>query len=109
MGKAREFQKKTSASLTIYVKEFLWKILKEMRIPDHLTCLLRNLYTSQEATTGCGTMDLFQTVKEVHQGSILSPCLFNLYEKFIVHCKKFQDGRLAAGVKIAGRNINNVI
>ena len=93
----------------MYVKEFLWKILKEMGIPDHLTCLLRNLYTSQEATTRCGTMDWFQTVKEIRQGSILSPCLFNLFEKYIVNCEKFQDGRLAAGVKTAGRNINNVI
>ena len=99
------------ASLTVYAKEFLRKILKEMGTPDHLTCLLRNLYTGQETTvrTRHGTMGWFQTVKEVRQGSIPSPCLFNLYEKYIVHHEKFQAGRLAAGIKIAGRNINNVI
>ena len=82
----------------MYAKEFLWKIFKEMGIPDHLTCLLRNLYTGQEATvrTRHGTMNWFQTVKEVRQGSISSPCLFNLYEKYIVHHEKFQDGRLTA-------------
>ena len=84
--KAREFQKKTFAllttpkPLTVWITK-LWKVLQEMGIPDHLTCLLRNLYTDQEATvrTGHGTTDWFQIGKEVHQGCILSPCLFKLY------------------------------
>ena len=88
--KAREFQKSIYFCFIAYAKAFdcvdhdkLWKILKEMGIPDHLTCLLRNLYTGQEATvrTGYGTTDWFQIGKGVHQGCILSPCLFNLYEK----------------------------
>ena len=87
--KAREFQKNIYFCFTDYAKAFdcvdhnkLWKILKEMGIPDHLTCLLRNLYTGQEATvrTGHGTTDWFQIGKGVHQGCILSPCLFNLYQ-----------------------------
>ena len=86
--KAREFQKNIYFCFIDYVKAFdyvdhnkLWKILKEMRIPDHLTCLLRNLYAGQEATvrTGNGTIAWFQIRKGVHQGYILSPCLFNLY------------------------------
>ena len=81
----------------------LWKILKEMRIPDHLTCLLRNLYAGQEATVrnGHGTTDWFQIGKGVHQGCILSPCLFNLYAEYIMW-------NAQAGIKIAGRNINSL-
>ena len=91
--KAREFQKNIYFCFIDYVKAFdcvdhnkLWKILKEMRIPDHLTCLLRNLYAGQEATvrTGHGTTDWFQIAKGVHQGCILSPCLFNVYEEYIM-------------------------
>ena len=87
----------------------LWKILKEMRIPDHLTSLLRNLYAGQEATvrTGHGTTDWFQIGKEVHQGCILSPCLFNLYAEYIMRNAGLDEIRV--GVKIAGRNINNFI
>ena len=91
--KAKEFQKTIHFCFTDYAKAFdcvdhnkLWKILKEMGIPDHLTCLLRNLYAGQKATvrTGHGTMDLFQIGKGVHQGCILSPCLFNLYAEYIM-------------------------
>ena len=86
----------------------LWKILTEMGIPDHLTCLLRNLYAGQEATvrTGHGTTDWFQMGKGVHQGCILSPCSFNLYAEFIM--RNAQLGEAQAGIKIAGRNINNL-
>ena len=86
----------------------LWKILKEMGIPDHLTCLLRNLYAGHEATvrTGHGTTDWFQIGKVVHQGCILSPCLFNLYAKYIIRNAGLQEAQ--AGIKIAGRNINNL-
>ena len=86
--KAREFQKNTDVCFIVYAKAFdcvdhnkLWKILKEMGIPDHQTCLLRNLYAGQEATvrTGHGTTDWFQIQKGVRQGCMLSPCLFNLY------------------------------
>ena len=86
----------------------LWKILKEMGIPDHLTCLLRNLYAGQEATlrTGRGTTDCFQIGKEVHQGCILSPCLFNLYAEYIMRNAGLEEAQ--AGIKIAGRNINNL-
>ena len=86
----------------------LWKILKEVGIPDHLTCLLRNLYAGQEATvrTGHGTTDLFQTGKGVHQGCILSPCLFNLYAEYIVRNAGLDEAQ--AGIKIARRNINNL-
>ena len=79
-----------------------------MGIPDHLTCLLRNLYAGQEATvrTGHGTRDWFQIVKGVHQGSILSPCLFNLYEEYIMRNAVLEEAQ--AGIKIAGRNINNL-
>ena len=87
----------------------LWKILQEMEIPDHLTCLLRNLYTGQEATvrTGHGTTDWFQIGKGVHQSCILSPCLFNLYEEYIMRNASLDEAQ--AGIKIAGRNINNLI
>ena len=85
-----------------------WKILHEMRIPDHLTCLLRNLYAGQEATvrTGHGTTDLFQIGKGVCQGCILSPCLFNLYSEYIMRNAGLEEAQ--AGIKIAGRNINNL-
>ena len=91
--KAREFQKNIYFFFIDYAKAFdcvdhnkLWKILKDMGIPDHLTCLLRNLYASQEATviTGHGTTDWFQIAKGVCQGCILSPCFFNLYAEYIM-------------------------
>ena len=86
----------------------LWKILKEMGIPDHLTCLLRNLYAGQEATvrTGNGTTDWFQIGKGVHQGCILSLCLFNLYAKYIMQNAGLDEAQ--AVIKIARRNINNL-
>ena len=93
MEKAREFQKNISFCFIDYAKAFdcvdhnkLWKILKEMRIPDHLTCLLRNLYAGQEATvrTGHGTTGWFQIGNRVHQGCILSPCLFNLHAQYVM-------------------------
>ena len=85
----------------------LWKILKEMGIPDHLTCLLRNLCTGQEAKvrTGHGRTDWFQIGKGVHQGCILSPCLFNVYAEYIMRNTGMDEAQ--AGIKIAGRNINN--
>ena len=85
-----------------------WKILKEMGIPDHLTCLLRNLYAGQEATlrTGHGTTDWFQIEKGVHQGCILSPCLFNFYAEYIMRNAGLEEAQ--ARIKIAGRNINNL-
>ena len=86
----------------------LWKILKEMGIPDHLTCLLRNLYAGQEATvrTGHGTTDWFQIGNEVHQGCVLSLCLFNLYANYIMRNTGLEE--VQAGIKIAGRNLNNL-
>ena len=86
----------------------LWKILKGMRIPDHLTCLLRILYAGQEATvkTGHGTTDWFQIGKGVCQGCILSPCLFNLYTEYIMRNSGLEEAQ--ARIKIAGRNINNL-
>ena len=86
----------------------LWKILQEMGIPERLTCLLRNLYAGQEATvrTGHGTTDWFQIGKGVHQGCILSPCLFNLYVEYIIRNAGLEEAQ--AGIKIAGRNINNL-
>ena len=86
----------------------LWKILKEMGIPDHLTCLLRNRYASQEATirTGHGATDWFQIRKEVSQGCILSPCLFNSYAEYIMRNAALDEAQ--AGIKIARRNINNL-
>ena len=85
-----------------------WKILKEMGILDHLICLLRNLYAGQEATvrTGHGTADWFQTGKRVRQGCILSPCLFNFYAEYIMRNAGLEEAQ--AGIKIAGRNINNL-
>ena len=86
----------------------LWKILQEMGIPDHLTCLLRNLYAGQEATvrTGHGTTDWFQIGKGVCQGCILSPCLFHLYAEYIMRNAGLEEAQ--AGIKIAGRSINNL-
>ena len=113
--KAREFQKAMYFCFIEYSKAFdyvdhknLWKILQQMGMPDHLTCLLRNLYAGQEATvrTRHGTMDWFQIWKGVHQGCILSPCLFNLYSEYITTNRGLDEGQ--AGIKIAGRNINNL-
>jgi len=86
----------------------LWKILEEMGIPDHLTCLMRNLYASQEATvrTGHGTTDWFQREKGVCQGCILSPCLFNLYAEYFMRITGLEEAQ--AGIKIARRNTNNL-
>ena len=86
----------------------MWKILREMGIPDHLTCLLKNLYAGQEATvrTGHGTTDWFQIGKGVCQGCILSPCLFNLYAEYIMRNTGLEETQL--GIKIAGRNINHL-
>ena len=113
--KAREFQKNIYFCLIDYAKAFdcvdhnkLQKILQEMGIPDHLTCLLRNLYAGQEATvrTGLGTTDWFQIGKGVHQGGILSPCLFNFYAEYIMRNAGLEE--VQAGIKIARRNINNL-
>ena len=113
--KAREFQKNIYFCFIDYTKAFdcvdhnqLWKILKEMGIPDHLTCLLRNLYAGQGATvrTGHGTTDWFQMGKGVCQGCILSPCLFNLYTEYIMRNAEVDEAQ--AGIKIARRNINNL-
>ena len=98
----------TAKPLTVWITKKLWKILKKMGIPDHLTCLLRNLYAGQEATvrTGHGTEDWFQIGKGVHQGCILSPCLFNLYAEYIMRNVGLEEAQ--AGIKISGRNINNL-
>ena len=115
MEKGRQCQKNIYFCFIDCAKAFdcvdhnkLWKILKEMGIPDHLTCFLRNLYADQEATvrTGRGTTDWFQIGKEVLQGCILSPCLFNLYAKYIM--RNAGLGEAQAGIKIARRNINNL-
>ena len=114
-GKKQESSRKPYISAFDYAKAFdcvdhnkLWKILKEMGIPDHLTCLLRNLYAGQEATvrTGHGTIDWFQIRKGVCQGCILSPCLFNLYAEHIMRNARLDEAQ--AGIKIARRNINNL-
>ena len=113
--KAREFQKNIYFCFIDYAKAFdyvdhnkPWKILKEMEIPDHLTCVLRNLYAGQEATvrTGHGTTEWFQIRKGVHQGCILSPCLFNFYAEYIMRNTGLEEAQ--AGIKIAGRNISNL-
>ena len=87
---------------------YMWKILKEMGIPDHLTCLVRNLYAGQEATVriGHGTTDWFQIGKRVRQGCILSPCLLNLHAEYIMRNAGLEETQ--AGIKIAGRNIKNL-
>ena len=94
--------------LTVWITNKLWEILQEMGIPYHLTCLLRDLYAGQEATvrTGCGTMNWFQIGKGVHQGYILSPCLFNLYAEYIMWNARLDIAQ--AGIKISGWNINNL-
>ena len=96
----------TFVSFKAFGHNKLWKILKEMGIPNHLTCLLRNLYAGQEATVriGHGTMDWLQIGKEIHQGCILSPCLFNSYAGYIMRNASLDEA--AAGIKIAGRNNN---
>ena len=112
--KGKEFQKNTYFCFIDYVKAFdsvdhnkLWKILQEMGIPDHLSCLLRNLYAGQEATirTGHGTTDWFQIGKGICQGCILSLCLFNLYAEYIMWNAGLDKSQ--AGIKVVGRNINN--
>ena len=129
--KAREFKKNIYFCFIDYAKAFdcvdhnkLWKILQEVGIPDHLTCLLRNLYSGQEATvrtghgsllgllakikcrTGHGTADCFQIGKGVRQGCVLSPCLFNLYAEYIMRNAGLDEAQ--ARIKISGRNINNL-
>ena len=113
--KAREFQKNIYFWFIEYAQAFdcvdhnkLWKILKEMGIPDHLTCLLRNLYAGQEARvrTGHGKTDWFQIGKGVRQGCILSSCLFNLYAEYIMRNAGLEEAQV--GIKIARRNINNL-
>ena len=114
--KNEQSSRKTSISaLLTMLKPFdcvdhnkLWKILKEMGKPDHLTCLLRNVYAAQEATvrTGHGTTDWFQIGKGVRQGCILSPCLFNFNAEYIMINAGLEEAQ--AGIKIAGRNINNL-
>ena len=113
--KARELQRNIYFCFIDYAKAFdcvdhnkLWTILQEMGIPDHLTCLLTNLYEDQEATvrTGHGTTGWFQIGKGVHQGCLLSPCLFNLYAECIMRNAGLEEAQ--AGIKIAGRNINNL-
>ena len=113
--KAREFHRNNYFFFIDYAKAFecvdhkkLWKILEEMGIPDHLTYLLENLYAGQEATvrTGHGTTDWFQIRKGVHQGCILSPCLFNFYAEYIMRNAGLEEAQ--AGIKIARRNINKL-
>ena len=113
--KPREFQKNIYFCFIDYAKAFdcvdhhkLWEILQEMERPDHLTFLLRNLYSGQEATviTAHGTTDWFQIGKGVRQGCILSPCLFNFYAEYIMRNVGLDEAQ--AGIKIAGRNINNL-
>ena len=112
MEKAREFQKNIYFCFIDYAKAFgwittNWKILKEMGIPDHLTCLLRNLYAGQEGTvrTRHGKTDWFQIGRGVRQGYILSPCLFKFYAEYIMRNTGLEEAQ--AGIKIVGRNINN--
>ena len=93
--------------MTVWIHN-LWKIIKDMGIPECLTCLLRNLYAGQEVTvrTGHGTTDWFQIGKGVHQGYILSPCLFNLHAEYILRNAGLDEAQ--AGIKIAGSSINNL-
>ena len=114
-SKKQESSRKTSTSVLLTMPKPLivwittnWKILKELRMPDHLTCLLRNLYAGQEAMvrTRHGTTDWFQVMKGVRQGCILSPYLFNLYAEYIMKNARLDEAQ--AGIKIAGRNINNL-
>ena len=114
-SKKQEFKKNIYFCFIDYAKAFdcvdhkkLWKILKEMGITDHLTCLLRNLYAGQEATvrTGHGTTDWFQVRRGACQGCILSPCLFNLFAEYIMRNAGLDEAQ--AGIKIARRNINNL-
>ena len=97
----------TPKPLTVWITTN-WKILQEMGIADHLTCLLQNLYAGQEATvrTRHGTTDWFQIRKGVHQGCILSPCLFNLYAEYIMRNARLDEAQ--AGIKIVRRNVNNL-
>ena len=111
--KARELQKNIFFCFIDYVKTFVWitinwKILKEMGIPNHLICLLKNLYAGQQVTvrTGHGTTDWFQIGKGIHQGCILSPCLFNLYAEYIMRNAGLDEAQ--AGIRIGWRNINNL-
>ena len=115
LSKKQEITRKTSTSASLTTLERLtvwitsnWKILKEMGIPDHLICLLRNLYAGQDATVGTrhGTTDWFQIRKRIHQGCILSPCLFNLYAEYIIKNTGLDEAQ--AGIKTAGKNINNL-
>ena len=113
--KAREFQKNIHLCFIAYAKAFdcvdhnkLWKTLKDMVIPDHITCFLRNLYVGQEATvrTLYGTTNWFKSEKGVQQGCLLSSCLFNLYAELIMRHSRLDE--LQAGIKIGGRNITNL-
>ena len=106
-SKKQESSRKVSASALLTTPK-LWEIAKEMGIPDHLTCLLRNLYAGQEAIvrTGHGSTDWFQIRKGICQGCILSPCLFNLYAEYIMRNAGLDEAQ--AGIKIAGRNINTL-
>ena len=114
MEKARQFQKSNYFCFTDYATAFdcvdhnkLWKILEEMGIPDHLMCLLRNLYVGQEAVkTGCGTNEWFKTGKGEREGCILSPCLFNFYAEYIMQNARLDESQ--AGIRIARRNINSL-
>ena len=114
-SKKQESSRKTSISALLTIPKPLtvwitinWKILKEVGLPDHPICLLRNLYAGQEATVriGHGTTDWFQIGKGVHQGCILSPCLFSLYAEYIMRNAGLEEAQ--AGIKIAGRNISNL-
>ena len=105
---AQKIKSDTVSTVSPSISHEVWKILKEMGIPDHLTCLLKNLYAGQEATdrTGHGTTDWFQIVKGIHQGCILSPCSSNLYAEYIMRNAGLEKAQ--AGIKIARRNINNL-
>ena len=114
-SKKQESPRKTSLSALLTIPKSLtmwitanWKILQEMGIPDHLTCLLRNMYAGQKATvrTGHGTTDWFQIGKGVCQGCILSPCLFNLYAEYIMRNTRVEEAQ--TGIKIARRNVSNL-